>query len=158
MRALYTCAWTFISMIAIGLIAVFTNHPFIFPSLGPTSIMLFAHPESKESSAKNILIGHGIGAGSGYLALALTGLLSVPFTSDVSEYRVLAAAIALGLTALLMILAKCEHAPAGATTLIVALGIMPRLTDFLFLMVGVALITAIGLIVNRISARYLIAR
>jgi CBS domain-containing membrane protein len=148
-RAAYTCVWTFVSMIVIGFVAALTEHPYLFPSLGPTAIMLFAHPLRKDSSPRHILIGHGIGAASGYFALALTGLLSVPFSAGISSHRVLAAAIALGLTAGIMTLTKSEHAPAGATTLIVALGIMPTLADFLFLMAAVAALTAIGFAVSR---------
>jgi CBS domain-containing membrane protein len=148
-RAAYTCAWTFASMIAIGLVAALTKQPFLFPSLGPTAIMLYADPLRKGSSPRHVLIGHGLGAASGYFALAVTGLLAAPFGSTISIERMMAAAIALGLTSALMILTRTEHAPAGATTLIVALGILPRLLDFLFLMAAVALITLMALIVNR---------
>jgi CBS-domain-containing membrane protein len=46
-------------------------------------------------------------------------------------------------------LLKAEHAPAGATTLIVALGILPNPIDFLFLMGAVVMLVILALIVNR---------
>jgi CBS domain-containing membrane protein len=95
------------------------------------------------------VLGHLVGAAAGYLALAMTGLVGVQLGTEVGWHRVIAAAVALGLTAGTLILIKAEHPPAGATTLIVALGILPRLTDFLFLMAAVIALTVIALIINR---------
>lgn len=150
-RAAYTLIWCFCAMLLVGATAVFTKAPFIFPSLGPTALMIFAHPLRRESSPRHVLIGHAIGAGSGYFALWITGLLAVPFSAMVDGHRVLAAAMALGLTAALMTLAKAEHAPAGATTLIVALGIMPHPLSMLPLMAAVVMLTAFGLGASRLS-------
>lgn len=137
------------TMFVIGSAATVTSQPFIFPSLGPTALMIFAHPLRREAAPRHILIGHALGAGSGYLALAVTGLLDVPFTSTISAHRVLADALALALTAALMTLSRAEHAPAGATTLIVSLGILPLLRDFIALMVAVTALTLLGLLVDR---------
>jgi CBS domain-containing membrane protein len=145
----YTSLWCFIAMVLVGITAAVSHRPFIFPSLGPTAIMLFANPLDKNSAPRHVVVGHFIGAASGYFALAVTGLLAVPLGTHVGSHRVAAAAISLALTALLMMVTKTEHAPAGATTLIVALGILPRIVDFLFLMIAVILLTLLGLIVNR---------
>jgi CBS domain-containing membrane protein len=149
-RAVYTLLGAATTMLLIGTAAELTREPFIFPSLGPTALMLFAHPLRKDSSPRHAIIGHAIGAGCGYAALALMGLLAVPFAPDVTMSRVCAAAIALGLTAAVMTLARSEHAPAGATTLIVALGLLPRLADFVAIMLAVASLTLLCLIINRL--------
>ena len=138
-------------MLLIGGAAAMTREPFIFPSLGPTALMLFAHPLRRDSSPRHVIIGHAIGACSGYAALAITGLLSVPFGPDVTLRRVFAATIAIGLTAAFTTLARAEHAPAGATTLVVALGIMPQLTDLIALMLAIVALTLLCLIVNRLA-------
>jgi CBS domain-containing membrane protein len=148
-RAAYTLFGTFVTILVIGSAATVTHQPFIFPSLGPTAIMLFSRPLRRDAAPRQILIGHAIGAGSGYLALAVTGLAGVSFSLTISLHRVIAAAIALGLTAVLMILVRAEHAPAGATTLIVALGILPLLRDFVALMLAVVALTLLGLAINR---------
>lgn len=148
-RAAYTALGAFGTMFVIGSAAMVTSQPFIFPSLGPTALMIFAHPLRRDAAPRHIMIGHALGAGSGYLALAVTGLLGVPFTATISVHRALAAALALALTAALMTLAHAEHAPAGATTLIVSLGILPLLRDFVALMVAVTALTLLGLLVNR---------
>lgn len=64
-RMLRAALWCFVTMILIGLAAAVTVRPFIFPSLGPTAIMLFANPLDRVSSPRNVLIGHFIGAASG---------------------------------------------------------------------------------------------
>ena len=64
----------------------------------------------------------------GYLAFRLRRIpmLSV-LASRQSDWRlVIAAALSLAVTAALMILAGVSHAPAGATTLIVSLGIITQ--------------------------------
>ncbi|HEY8296821.1 MAG TPA: HPP family protein [Candidatus Baltobacteraceae bacterium] len=151
-RAFYVLLWSFVTMLLIGLVADLTQRPYIFPSLGPTALMVFAHPMRRDSAPRHVILGHAAGALCGYIALWLTGLLGVGFSSEIGGRRVLAAAIALGLTSALMVLLKSEHAPAGATTLIVALGILPRLVDFLFLMGAVVLLAVLALIINRICA------
>ncbi len=88
---------------------------------------------------------------------AATGLLGAPFSATLDGHRVLAAAIALALTAALTIAARSEHPPAAATTLIVSLGIMPWLADYLIIMFAVAALTLLALIVNRLrGVNYLI--
>jgi hypothetical protein len=37
-------------MLPVGAIAMFIRRPYIFPSLGPTAIMLFGHPEARTSA------------------------------------------------------------------------------------------------------------
>lgn len=154
-RAFFTFAWSVVAMLLIGLVADISRSPFIFPSLGPSAIMLLAHPLRKDSSPRHTVIGHLIGAASGYFALWVTGLLGVGFSTQIDAQRVLAGAIAIGLTAGITILLKSEHAPAGATTLIVSLGILPRLSDFLYLMAAVVMLVILVFIINRaFSIRY----
>ena len=151
-RALYTLLCAFSTMIIIGLLADLTQRPYIFPSLGPTAIMIFGHPLRRDSAPSHAIAGHAIGALSGYFALWALGLLAVPFSPHVGTPRVVAAAIALGLTAGATVLFHAEHAPAGATTLIVALGILPTPIDFLFLMAAVVMLVLLAYIINHAFA------
>ena len=151
-RAFYTMLCSFGAMIVIGLLADITWLPYIFPSLGPTALMVFGHPLRRDCAPSHAIFGHAIGALSGYFALFVTGLLAVPFSEHVAVPRVIAAAIALGLTAGITVLLHAEHAPAGATTLIVALGILPRPIDFLFLMAAVVMLVILAYIVNHLFA------
>jgi len=141
-------------VVAIGIMsmaALITGAPFIFPSLGPTVFLLFYTPMLAASSPRNCMVGHGIGAACGYLALVVFGLTnSGPALAEgVAWNRVGAAALSLGLTSGLMVWARCPHPPAGATTLIVSLGILRRPADIVILMVAVAMIVVQGYVINR---------
>lgn len=134
-------------------VALVTGEPFIFPSLGPTAFLLFYTPLTPAASPRNTLFGHAIGAGAGYLSLVLFGLTDAPpaLASEVSGGRVGAAAFSLGLTAGLMAWAKVPHPPAGATTLIVSLGILREPEQLVVLMVAVGLLVLQGLVINRLA-------
>lgn len=130
-----------------------TGQPFIFPSLGPTAFLLFYTPTHPAASPRNTIIGHAIGAGAGYLALVIFGLTNDPpaLATHVSGARVGAAALSLALTSAAMVWTRAPHPPAGATTLIVSLGILREPDQLLILMLAVVLLTAQGLLINRLA-------
>jgi CBS-domain-containing membrane protein len=71
--------------------------------------------------------------------------------SGVSVARVGAAALSLGLTSGLMVWLRVPHPPAGATTLIVSLGILTSPTQLAVLMLAVVLLTVQGYVINRVA-------
>ena len=127
---------------AMAFVAFVTDEPFVFPSLGPTAFLLFYTPLLPASSPRNTLWGHAIGAACGYLALVVFGLTDAApaLASSVTGARVGAAALSLGLTSGVMVWARVPHPPAGATTLIVSLGILREPEQLAVLMVAVALL------------------
>ncbi len=142
--------------ISIGLmsaLALLTHSPFVFPSLGPTAFLFFYTPTAPSASPRNTLIGHAVGACAGYLSLVVTGLtLAGPaLTVGVTWPRVIAAALSLGLTAGVMVLLRAPHPPAGATTLIVSLGLLTHPWQLLLLMGAVVLLTLQALAINRLA-------
>jgi CBS domain-containing membrane protein len=143
-------------LIAIGvmaLVAFVTGEPFVFPSLGPTAFLLFYTPLAVAASPRNTLCGHGIGAASGYLALVVFGLTNAApaLATSVTGARVGAAALSLGLTSGAMVWARVPHPPAGATTLIVSLGILREPEQLAVLMLAVALLVVQGFVINRLA-------
>lgn len=134
-------------------IAYLTGSPFIFPSLGATAFLLFSTPKSRSASPRNILLGHLTGATTGWASLAFFGLLDAPpaLLAGVDGPRIGATALSLGATAALTLLLDAPHPPAGATTLIVSLGLMPHLWEILVLMAAVLLLTAQGFVINRLA-------
>lgn len=142
-----------ISIGLMSLLAVITNSPFVFPSLGPTAFLLFYTPTAPAASPRNTIVGHLIGALAGWLSLAAFGLLSAPpaLASGVQWPRVGAAALSLGVTSGLMVLLRVPHPPAGATTLIISLGLMPHLWQVGVLMIAVILLTCQGFAINRLA-------
>ena len=142
--------------ISIGLmaaLALITGSPFIFPSLGPTAFLFFYSPRSPTASPRNTLVGHTIGVLAGYLSLVVTGLTAAgpALAVGVTWPRVIAAALSLGLTSGLMVLFKSPHPPAGATTLIISLGILTRPFQLLLLLIAVVLLTLQALAINRLA-------
>jgi CBS domain-containing membrane protein len=65
--------------------------------------------------------------------------------------RVIAAALSLGLTAGLMVLLRSPHPPAGATTLIISLGILTKPWQLALLMEAVVLLTLYAFAINRLA-------
>lgn len=83
---------------------------------------------SSIASLRHTLYGRAIGILCGYGSLLLMGFHHTPPTigTNVDSRRIMAAALSLTLTAGLMILLRAAHPPAGATTLIISLGIVVR--------------------------------
>jgi len=126
--AAYVFVNAFLSIALLTLLAIATGVPFIFPSLGPTAYQLFFQPRSAASTPRNTLIGHCIGLVCGYAGFRVA---AIPVTQAVAsgnfDWRpVLASALSLSTTAALMILLNASHPPAGATTLIVSLGLITK--------------------------------
>jgi len=143
-------------LISIGLLAALalvTHSPFVFPSLGPTAFLFFYTPTAPSAAPRNTIVGHAIGVAAGYFSLLVTGLAHAgpALTVGVSGPRVVAAALSLGLTAGLMVLLKSPHPPAGATTLIISLGLFTTPYQLLILMVAVVLLTAVAFAINRLA-------
>lgn len=110
-----------------GVLAVVTGQPLVFPSLGPTAYVLARTPTA--GTARRVVGGHTIGVVAGVLTyrlvapdLVLTGAL--PPLGDTSLRLATAAVLSVALTTAGMVATDAEHAPACATTLICALGLL----------------------------------
>jgi CBS domain-containing membrane protein len=133
-------------------LALATEQPFAFPSLGPTAFLLFYQPLAPNAAPRSTLFGHLIGALSGYVALLAFGLLHTsPNLEAVTWARVGALALALALTLSIMVWLNVPHAPAGATTLIVATGLLRTPAQLAILMAAVVLLLVQGFFINRLA-------
>lgn len=132
-----------------GTIGVATKQPWLFPSLGPTLMVLAETPHEPAARPRHVLVGHLVGIGAGVLALAVTGLRDHPSAvqEGVSSRRVLAVCLAVALTALVLQLLRCAHPPAGATTMIVSLGILKTDAQLRTMVLGVGLVTLVAVLV-----------
>lgn len=140
-------------LLSLGLLALILKHPLIFPSLGPTAFLLATNPAAKIASGKNTIFGHLIGVVCGYAALVIFGLTTTPaiIISGISIHFVLAAALSIALTSALMILFSVEHPPAGATTLIISLGILHTIPNITVLMIAVILLYLESRFINNLQ-------
>jgi CBS-domain-containing membrane protein len=141
-----------ISIAILAALAALTKEPFIFPSLGPTAFLLFYAALETQSAPRNVFCGHLIGTLAGYLALVIFGLTTAPANlTDVTAPRIGAVTLSLCLTLSLMVWLHVAHAPAGATAMIVALGLLRTPGQLTVLMVAVVLMIAQGLVINRLA-------
>ncbi len=140
------------AMVSLGALALASDAPLLFPSLGPTAFVIAHQPEAPTSCPRNTVVGHALGVASAVLALAATGLLGVG-PGDGGAARVVAAALALSLTSAAMLGTRRVHPPACATTLIVALGFAHDPTSWAAILVAVTLLTALGWAAHRLLGR-----
>lgn len=149
--AAFTFVNSFLTITILAGLAMIVRAPFVFPSLGPTAFLFFFSPRSPAATPRHAIYGHAIGLICGYASLWVFGLNHQPsaMVVAVNGPRVLAAALSLALTGVLMIALKAVHPPAGATTLIVSLGIVTRPSHLLIIEFAVALLTLQAIVINR---------
>ncbi|HEY6270526.1 MAG TPA: HPP family protein [Terriglobales bacterium] len=152
-RSLYVFVNGFITIGVLALLAVVSRNPFVFPSLGPTAYLLFFTPLGRTSSPRNTISGHAVGLICGYVAFVATGAGALPFGVHPGIFwpRILAAALSLSATGAFMVLLDISHPPAGATTLIVSLGIISKPREVAVIEVAVFLLVAQALAINRLA-------
>jgi CBS-domain-containing membrane protein len=143
----------FATIAILAVVAMMTRTPFVFPSLGPTAFLFFFSPTAPTASPRNTIIGHAVGIGCGYGALMAFGLQHAPpaMATGVDVPRIGAAALSLAATGALMILLEAAHPPAGATTLIISLGIVTRPFHLAVIEIAVALLTVQAFLINRMA-------
>jgi|SRR6185312_6752815 len=152
-RSVYVFVNGFVTIGVLALLALVSRNPFVFPSLGPTAYLLFFTPLGRTSSPRNTILGHAIGLACGYIAFVATGAGAMPFGEHPGIFwpRVLAAALSLSATGAFMVLLDASHPPAGATTLIVSLGIISKPRELAIIEVAVFLLVAQALAINRLA-------
>ena len=152
-RSAYVFVNGFVTIALLALLALVSRNPFVFPSLGPTAYLLFFSPLAKACSPKNTIFGHAIGILCGYGAYLLTGAGALPFGVHPGIFwpRILAAALSLSATGAFMVLLGVSHPPAGATTLIISLGIISKPRELVIIEVAVFLLVAQALVINRLA-------
>ena len=151
--AMFVFINSFITIAILSLFAHLSDTALIFPSLGPTAILFFLTPRAVAAKPRNALWGHGIGIICGYFALLVTGLTTTPSVLDggVTLPRIIAASIALALTGAIMVITRTSHPPAGATTLIIALGFITSPFSLFIIEIAVALLVVQAMFINKLA-------
>jgi len=144
-------------VLAMAVIGWATRQPLIFASLGPTAYELVELPQMRSARAYNIVVGHLVGLGAGFLGLYLLKAWAAPNVLGagiVSSQRLGAVVIAATLTTLGTLLLKASQPASLATTLLVSLGAMQTRRDALAIIAGILIITAIGEPLRRFRLRH----
>lgn len=151
-NAVYTFIGSLLAIGLSGLWAYLVKEPLLFPSLGATAFLIFETPMAEVGTPRNTIIGHAVGVAAGASSLALFGILSAPsvYVSGVTLARVGAIALAVALTGGILRLLRSAHPPAGATTIIVASGLLAKPRQMLDILIGVLLLTIAGWVLNRL--------
>jgi len=144
------------STLAVGVsafLAWFFKQPLLFPSLGPTAYLFFESPLSKRSSPRNTIIGHLVAVVAGAVSLAIFGLVGAPTILQAGPQAAYVASgvLSVALTGGGLLLLRSSHPPAGATTLIVGLGLLNTPREMIVLMVSIVILTVAGWLINRAS-------
>ena len=149
--ALYSLIAGFLAIFIGGMAAYLLGEPLLFPSLGPTVYILFETPMAETGSPRSTIAGHFVAITVGLFFLVAFGLYGLPSTTvyGVTFAHVVAAALAVAVTSGLLVFAQLRHPPAGATALMVSLGLLTTPRELLSIAAGVVLITVAGLAINR---------
>lgn len=128
--------------------------PLLFPPLGPSAFILFFTPLARSAAPRSVLLAHSMGL---FIGLAMVGLFSLLFPDaplapgdSLNWVRIAALSLAMGLTSLGMILFRCAHPPAAATTLIAAMGFIDSHLQVFGYLAAVLLLILQALFFNRL--------
>ncbi len=150
-NAVYTALGSLLTITLSGLLAWGLDEPLVFPSLGATAFLFFETPMAEVASIRNTIIGHAVGAAVAFLWLGVFGLVGDPsaITAGFTPERVACVALSLSCTGGLLRLLRAAHPPAGATTVIVSIGLLTTLDELLILFAGVVILALSAFALNR---------
>lgn len=149
--------WTAIAagiLVAINaVLAYLLDSALVFVSLGPIILQYIERPLARSSSPRSTIIGNGVALLVGYAALAIFGLTHHPSTvvEGVTGARIGAAVFAIAVTGGVLALANAVHAPAGSTTLMVALGFMRQPIELAIVFGGVVVVCITAFVLNHLA-------
>ncbi|WP_049898651.1 HPP family protein [Halococcus agarilyticus] len=132
----------------VGGVAWVTGLPALFPSLGPSAFVLATFPESEASDPRRVIGSHVLGVVAGLVSYHLfaSGIVVtseiVPFSAAGLRLAV-SGAVAIVLTVTAMLQFRVRHPPACATTLIVALGLLPTFFQGTLIVAAVVVLVAV---------------
>ena len=146
----YLLVTAFISFGTLAVFAALIQQPIVFPSLGATAFVFYFSSHSVQAAPRNVFCGQLIGVLSGVFALLVFGLLYAgPDLVGVSWHRAGALTLALCMTLAVMVWLHLPHAPAGATTLIVAAGLITAPSQLAIMLLAVLVMIAEAILINR---------
>jgi CBS domain-containing membrane protein len=137
----------------LGLATALLNAPFLSPPLGASTWVCVRNRGAKTASPRNVVLAHTIAVVAGRLARLICGAPVFAYSGEgFPTATLLAGVVALGITAFFMDLFNCAHGPAGATTLIVALGLLAT-NEAQLALIGAAAILSTMLYVRKRTVR-----
>lgn len=143
-------------ILIVGAIGWAAHMPLLFTSLGPTAYELVEKPTSPSAKTYNILVGHFVALGAGYLALWAFSAWNAPKVSSagfVASPRLWAAILAVVITTFATLALKASQPAALATTLLVSLGRMQKAHDAIAIAIGVIILAILGIPIRHVFVK-----
>jgi HPP family len=134
-------------LLVVGLVGLAARVPLLFASLGPTAYEQTEMPHLRSSRPYNVIVGHTVALGAGFLAITLVHAWNAPkvlAAGQLTSARVWAGVIAAAMTCFVTLFLRASQPAALATTLLVALGSFQTKHDALVVVGAVLLLAAIG--------------
>ncbi|MBR7830906.1 HPP family protein [Actinospica sp. MGRD01-02] len=148
-------------LMAVGFLGHWVGLVMLTTTLGPTAYLLLAQPENEQARVRSAVLGHGAATACGLAMLAAFGLWnarSVAVVHRESPAQILAQALAVGATLLVLTLLDAHHPPAAATALLITSGIarpgLPLFGMLAGLAALIALSAALSLATRRSTSRH----
>ena len=111
--AAYAAVLAIVTLAITGAVGLLVKQPWLFPSLGPTVMLFFESPKQPSSRPLNTIVGHVVGSTAGltcFTVFGLSGHRSAPVGGLTVSY-VIAGAVAVGITTVVMSLLRLPHPP-----------------------------------------------
>ena len=143
----------------VGALSVLSGLPWLTATLGASLLTQTYSPEQKPATMRNTFVGQFIGLGVGFAAVYIVGAETAAALASgqpLEWIRVAAVAVAFVLLIPIQQAIRAKHPPAGATALLLTLGIVPPTLQTAWVMAGgIAMVTVFGeaarLLVVRVS-------
>jgi hypothetical protein len=145
--------WEGALILVVGIAAWASGHPWLFSSLGPTAYEQAEKPHLKSARLYNVIVGHFVGLGCGFLGVAIMNAWGTPKVNEitaVSMARLGSAVIAVVATTFLNLKLDSGQPAALATALLISLGTYDTAMGALWIVIGVLILAAIGEPVRRL--------
>ena len=109
----YAAILAIVTLTGLGALAVALGQPLLFPSIGPTVMVLAERPRSASAHPRNVVVGHAVGVAAGVASLLLFGLWHAPAVTldGITAARIAAATVSVALTAFVLQTVHAPHAP-----------------------------------------------
>jgi len=146
-RLLFTSLAEGALILVVAAIGWVTRMPLIFTSLGPTAYELVEKPSSPSARSYNIIAGHFVALGAGFLSLWLLDAWNSPGVASsgfVSSPRLWAAVLSVVITTAVTLALKASQPASLSTTLLVSLGSMQTRRDAGAIAIAVLILAAVG--------------
>ncbi len=132
-------------------IAYEIGYPMLSPPIGASIYVCLRHPDAVPAQPRRMIASHVLAVLSGRIAREIVSAQAMPLAEATKNSTVLlAGVIALALTTFLVELTDNPHPPAAATTIVVALGVLPTTAGQIALLGAAVVLGAYSILLKKL--------